>query len=207
MAQAPDLRSRIVTILKVGLPLVAVGMLAALFLIQTDDSLGGGEVIFNEADLEALGSGLRVTNPTLTGTTAGNDRFRFTADLVVPDTAPPKFATITTLSGEMLLLRGLTLDLDAPEAVLDLETQHMALSGNVSVLTSDGYRLRSETMSLDLAAGVLEADSNVRTDGPLGTIDSGTLRIAPSNADRSNTAQLISFGGGVRVTYDPPDTP
>lgn len=207
MANGPDLRSRIVVILKVCLPLVAVGMLAALFLIQTDDSLGGGEIVFSEADLKALGSGLRVTHPILTGATEGNDRFRFTADLVEPDAAPPTHATITTLGGELALYRGLTLELSATTGTLDLKTQNLALGGMVRIISSDGYEMRSDTMSLDLGAGVLEAAGTVETDGPLGRIDSGSLRIAPTGPDRSNTAHLISFGNGVRLRYDPPATP
>ena len=79
MAAGPGLYSRVVAVLKVGLPLVAVGLLASLFLVQTDDRLGGN-VVFSPGDVEALGSGLSINNPTFTGTTRGEDRFRFTAD-------------------------------------------------------------------------------------------------------------------------------
>ena len=59
------------------------------FLVQTDDRLGG-DLVFSPGDVEALGEGLRIANPTFTGTTRGQDTFRFTADLVVPDAAPPE---------------------------------------------------------------------------------------------------------------------
>ena len=94
MATGPGLYSRVVGILKVGLPLVALGMLSALFLIQTEDRLGAG-IRFTRGDLEALGSGLRISNPIFTGTTSGADTFRFTAELVIPDAAPPTRASIT----------------------------------------------------------------------------------------------------------------
>ena len=203
----PDLRSRIVAILKVGLPLVALGMLSALFLIQTDDGVRGGAVIFSEGDLEALGSGLRVSNPTLTGTTEGNDRFRFTADLVIPDAAPPTRASMTALSGEMELRDGLTIALTAAGGELEIATQRLALDGSVRIATSDGYQMQSEAMMLDLGAGVLEARQAVETEGPLGRIDSGSLRIAPRGPDHSDSAQLISFGNGVRLIYHPPAKP
>ena len=54
MPAGPGLYSRVVAILKVGLPLVAVGLLASLFLVQTDDRLGGN-VVFSPGDVEALG--------------------------------------------------------------------------------------------------------------------------------------------------------
>ena len=99
------LYSRVVAVLKVGLPLVAVGLLASLFLVQTDDRIGGG-VVFSPGDVEALGSGLRISNPTFTGTTRGEDRFRFTAELVEPDAAPPERAAITALAGTLDLHNG-----------------------------------------------------------------------------------------------------
>jgi len=184
----PDLRSRLVAILKVGLPLVALGMLSALFLIQNDDGLGGGELSFSEGDMAALGSGLRVTNPTLTGTTEANDRFRFTADFVVPDAAPPTRATMTRLAGEMHLTDGRAVDLKAATGELDIRSQRLRLGGTVRIDTSDGYSLRSEAMTVDLRAGVLEA-----------------LRVEPSGTEGDKEGpRLISFGNGVRLIYHPP---
>ena len=54
MATGPGLHSQVVALLKLGLPLVAVGLLAALFLVQTDDSIGGG-VVFSRGDVDAAG--------------------------------------------------------------------------------------------------------------------------------------------------------
>ncbi|TPE52574.1 hypothetical protein [Amaricoccus solimangrovi] len=202
----PDFRSRLVAILKLGLPLVALGMLGALFLIQTDDGLPGGGITFTEGDMEALGEGLSVTNPILTGTSQGDDRFRFTADRVVPDAAPPTRADMTEVAGEINLVGGPRIDLSAPSAALDLETQRIALGGPVLIDTSDGYHMRAATMDVDLAQGVLEAGQSVETDGPLGTITSGTLRIEPSDP-KTPDARLISFGNGVRLIYLPTAAP
>lgn len=203
----PDLRSRVVAILKVGLPLVALGMLSALFLIQTDDSLGGNSIEFGKADMAALGSGLSVTNPVMSGTTAGNDRFRFTADKVVPDAAPPTHATMTHLAGQIELIAGSSIDLSAPTGDLDLQAQQIVLGGPVHVATSDGYRMQADGMRIDLTKGVLEATGANRTDGPQGSITAGSLRVEPSGAVKSANARLISFGKGVRVLYDPASAP
>jgi lipopolysaccharide export system protein LptC len=201
MPTGPGLYSRFVAILKVGLPLVAVGLLSALFLVQTDDRLGG-ELTFTQGDMEALGSGLRVTNPTFTGTSRGEDRFRFTADLVVPDAAPPTRASITGLSGEVALLGGPEVGLTAESGELDIEGQQLVLTGAVDIETSDGYRMRAPQVTIDLAAGGIEAGDEVASEGPLGRIDSGTLSVAPASEDTAS--RRFSFGNGVRVVYDPP---
>ena len=88
--------SRVVGVL-VGLPLVALGMLPRL--PRADRRPAWRRPRLLAGDVEALGEGLRIANPTFTGTTRGQDTFRFTADLVVPDAAPPKRALITKLAG------------------------------------------------------------------------------------------------------------
>lgn len=202
MATGPGLHSRIVGILKVGLPLVALGMLASIFLVQTDDRLGGN-IVFSTGDVEALGEGLRITNPTFTGTTASQDEFRFTAALVEPDAAPPERARITTLAGEVALHGGPVVEVEADTGDLHIPTQRLDLAGNVRIRTSEGYRMVAEQATLDLKAGSIVAGNVVETTGPLGKIDSGSLNVQPAAA--SGEARRFSFGNGVRLVYDPPD--
>jgi len=203
MAAGPSLHSRVVAVLKVGLPLVALGMLASLFLVQTDDRLGG-DLVFSPGDVEALGQGLRVTNPTFTGTTRGQDTFRFTADLVEPDAAPPERALITRLAGEILFHGGPVAGIEADKGDLHVPTERLDLAGNVRIRTSEGYRMVAEQATLDLKAGSLIAGNAVETTGPLGRINSGSLTISP--AAESGEARRFSFGNDVRLVYNPPDS-
>jgi lipopolysaccharide export system protein LptC len=200
MPAGPGIYSQVVTVLKVGLPLVALGMLASLFVVQTDDSLGGN-LVFSAGDIEALGDGLRISNPTFTGTTRGGDSFRFTAALIVPNAAPPTRAAITSLGGELALAHGPVILVDATTGDLDIPTQRLDMAGDVKVDTSDGYRIQAERMTLDLRAGSLIADDRVVSEGPMGRIDSGSLRIAP--AAEAGEARRFSFGDGVRLLYEP----
>lgn len=204
---APDFRTRLVAILKVGLPLVALGMIGALFLIPADDGPQGGGISFGEGDMQALGEGMSVARPILTGTSESDDRFRFTAERVVPDAAPPTRADMTQVAGEIDFARGTTMRVLAPMAALDLESQRIALAGPVLIDTSDGYEMRAATMDLDLARGMLEATQSVTATGPLGEITSGSLRIEPvdegASAEGNDDARLFSFGNGVRLIYVP----
>ncbi len=201
---APELYSRFVTVLKVGLPLVALAMLSALFLIQNDDG-PGATITFSPGDIAALGAGMRVTNPTLTGSTRGDDRFRFTAEVVVPDAAPPTRATLTGLDGRIDFTDGTAADIAARSGEIDLDAQDLALTGAVRIATSEGLAVTGDDVSVDLRLGVLEARGGVVTEGPMGRIDSETLRIEPSAG--AEGARLITFGNGVRLVYDPASRP
>ncbi len=202
MNRGQGLHSRIVAILKVALPLTAVGLLSALFLGQ-DNGGEGGNLMFSPGDIDALGEGLRIANPIFTGTTEGNDAFRFTAALVVPDAAPPQKAAIETLAGTLDLKDGPEVSLEAANGNLDIPTKRLDLTGAVHISTSDGYSIRAPRVQVDLKAGTLAAEDAVETVGPAGRIDSGTLNVAPAGPD--GETRRFSFGNGVRLVYDPPD--
>jgi lipopolysaccharide export system protein LptC len=198
MVRAPDLHSRLVAILKIGLPLLAIAMLLSLFLFPREERVGPG-LIFTEADLEALGEGLRITEPVLTGATRDEDPFRFAARAVIPDAAPPTRATIEDLDGEISFLGGQRFAVTAPVADVDFETQILEATGGVTVVSDDGYRMSAERVVIDLVAGILRAEGDVDGAGPLGTIAAETMVIAPAETGKGR--RVFSFGGGVRLVY------
>jgi lipopolysaccharide export system protein LptC len=199
MRTGPGFYSRLVAVLKIGLPLLALGLLSSLFLLSTDDDFEGG-LVFSESDLEALGQGLRVTGPVLTGRTRGEDPFRFTAEIVIPDAAPPTRATISQLDGQVEFIGGPVVDIEAPDADLDLERQVMALWGRVTVRSDDGYTIVADRMEVDLVSGAMTAEGAVDGRGPMGTIASETMAVVPAAADPDR--RVFSFGNGVRLVYD-----
>lgn len=202
MALRPEVHSRVVTILKLGLPLVALALVASVFLVQTDDRLGG-TINFSETDIDQLGQGQRLTNSVFNGTTQNGDRFRFSAATVIPDAAPPKRAAIVKLDGNIDLVDGRTVTLQADSGDLDIPTQRLDISGNVRISTSDGYVQNSDKATIDLRSGSFIAGDKVVTTGPLGEITSGNLHVTPSGQSKDD--RQFSFSNGVRVVYDPPD--
>ncbi len=200
MARATGWYSNSVAILKIGLPLIALALLAGLFFVQTEDNFGG-ELVFSRGDLEALGEGLQVANPILTGTTEDGDRFQFTADLVTPDSVPPEYATLTNLSGIIDFTTSAQLRVSADSGTIDLKTRLLNLEGRIEIQDSSGYIVSSERMEVNLAAGSIESDATVYGEGPLGHISAGTMRIEPTAADPAK--RYFSFSEGVQLLYNP----
>lgn len=201
MPKAPGFYSRMVAILKVGLPLVALAMLAGLFLIS-EEGRPRGDLIFSPADLEALGEGIQVTEPIFSGVSENEDRFRFTARVVRPDAAPPTRADIEALTGRIDFAGGRGLDLRSDSAALDLETELMGLSGDVQLATTDGYDFAARQVDVDLRAGGVVALGDVSGAGPMGTIDAARLTVSPPDATGE---RMFLFEDDVRLIYDPPD--
>ena len=204
MASDPGLHSRIVGILKVGLPLVALGMLASLFLVQTDDRLrrrprllagrhrlAGRGAAHHQPDLHRHHPG-RGQLPLHRGADRAR---RGPARAGARSPASPARSRCTT--GRWSGSRPTTGDLHIP-------TQRLDVAGNVRLRTSDGYRINAEQATLDLRAGSIVAGNTVETTGPLGRIDSGSLTVQPAAA--SGEARRFSFANGVRLIYEPPDS-
>lgn len=204
MAGGPGLHTRIVAILKVGFPILAAGLFLSVFVFRPEDDEAGA-IVFSEADLDQLGKGLQITNPTFTGSSREGDAFRFVADLVEPDAAPPTRASISNLSGEIDFTGGMELAIRAETGELTIADHMLDLAGSVRAETGDGYVLTAEQISIDLARGVLKGRGDVETTGPVGHIRSETLEVAPSRAGA--TDRRFSFGNGVRLIYDPPQDP
>jgi lipopolysaccharide export system protein LptC len=198
MPRGGGFHSRLVGVLKIGLPLLALALLASLFVFPREERRRGG-IVFSESDLEAFGAGLRINRPVLTGATRDDDPFRFTAVSIVPDAAPPTRAEADALAGWIEFVGGQRLDVEAPLAAFDFETQIMQASGRVTVRSSDGQRITADRVVLDLVAGILEAEGAVDGAGPMGTINAETLLIVPAEARGGH--RIFSFGGGVRLFY------
>lgn len=192
--------SKTVAILKIGLPLVALALLAGLFFVQTDDNFGG-EVMFSSADLESLGQGLQVANPILTGTTEDEDRFQFIADRVVPDAVPPQFATLTNISGVIEFSDTSQIRVSGQNGYMDLKTKLLKLDGSIKIEDSSGYTVLSEYLEINLADGSVKTDKPVHGEGPQGKIDAGSMKIEPSALD--DEKRLFFFGNGVQLLYKP----
>ena len=200
MPQSAGLYSRTVAVLKIGLPLIALGLLSSLFFTRIEKDLGG-EVSFSEVDLAALGSGLRVDNPVFSGATQDNDQFEFRAGVVVPDAAPPSRASIEKIQGKIDFDGGGIVTLSAVSAELQIDEQILELFQSARISTSEGFVVVAPKVTLDLRIGSLLATGGVETTGPMGDVTSEELSIDPN--DDSEAGHLISFEGGVRLVYQP----
>ncbi len=201
---SPGPYSRFVAILKVALPAAAVVMLALVFLLERDDELEGG-LFFTGTDLAALGDGVRLTNPQLSGSTRAGDRYAFTADSVLPADDTMQQFTATALSGTIEEVGGRTIRLAAEAAVFDRQSQTLTLETGVKLLTSDGYTASADRIDAQLGSATIVASGAVEADGPAGRIRADTLTIAPDGdaPEAVGGNRRISFAGGVSVTYLP----
>ena len=201
MAGRPDnLYSRLVAWLKVILPLVAFGIVAALFLtsrkIDPEAALTGAGL-----DVREIARDVRIDNPDYAGMTADGTAIRLKAETARPDPARPGrieaenvIATLDPGDGAVTTVQGL-------RALLDRDGDRLTLTGDASVETNSGYRVEGQELISALTRTDLRSDLPVRALAPYGVITAQTMHL--TRGDRPDDGHVLVFKGDVKLVYRP----
>ncbi len=189
--------SRVVSALRVVLPLAALGLLATLFLFSRVPTVGTGGLSFTASDSEALLREPRMTAPRYAGMTADGAEIALSADNARSD---PQ-ATGAEAARPVLTLAtpdGVTYRVNAAEARLDQSVKVVVLSGGAELNASSGYAVRSDSFVAALDQTFAESGGAVTATGPQGDIAAGRMRL-----DLIDGAYVLVFKSGVKLIYRP----
>jgi lipopolysaccharide export system protein LptC len=195
--------SRIVSWMKVLLPLAAVAVIVAIFFGGRDK----GELtdIFTAEELATLSAGLRLDNPRFAGVTERGEPFTIHAEWALPDQALPRSIDLERPEGEIAMRNGRTIVAHAASGRLHRVDQTLLLHGGVVIDSSDGYHLKTERITFDLDAETADAPGPVSGSGPRGTIEAGSFRAATGGGEGAEGDQggKIWFENRVRLVFIP----
>lgn len=202
MARA-DTHSRVVAWLKVTLPLVALAILATLFLLA-DRIDPDAALPYAEVDVADRARAPRMTAPTYAGTTSDGAALTLQAAEARPASAETKalaqdlLLTLDTPDGGHTNLRAVT-------AVMNEQSRQIVLAGGVEVTTSTGYVLTTEGMRVNLDRSGLESTAVVKATGPAGEIVADKVTLRQDN--QTPDAYVLVFKGAVKLVYQPGGSP
>lgn len=196
MARGADSYSRMVAWLKILLPLLALGVLGTVFLINSDNSYDSG-FTFSQADLDTLQSGSFLSQPQIDGVTSKGEPFHLIAALISPDMANQNLVTITSLSGSFVFLSGGWVKLEAETALMDIGAQTVVFENGGQMESSDGNIAQVGAMLVHLDTGEISG-TEIDASGPLGNISADRFRI---DADETEN-RVLWFENNVRMRYD-----
>lgn len=195
-----SLYSRYVSIVKIILPLIAIALLATVFLFTSERTIDGG-LGFSKADLVTLEAGMQVSKPRFSGSTAGGDEYNFIAEYLRPDAPKPTRVYASGISGEINYLQGTTVQISAQEADVSLTERTIQLSEGVSVVFSDGFRASSDNLYAELNESRLTTNGPVTALSLMGNISAGNLRVETVQQD-GEEKQMIWFEKGVKLVIN-----
>jgi lipopolysaccharide export system protein LptC len=194
--QGGGAHSRVVAVLRIGLPLAALGLLSTLFLFS--DRPRNGALPFGEAEVRALLAEPRMTAPAFAGVTEDGADLRLTAESLRLDMAGGGAEAARPVLA-MTTADGVTWRAEAAEARLDPQRRLLVLSGGVAIASSDGWRGEAAAIAAALDRTHAETVGGpVRVTGPAGRIDAGRMRV-----ERGTGGDVLVFKDGVKLLYAP----
>ncbi|PLL14796.1 LPS export ABC transporter periplasmic protein LptC [Tabrizicola sp. TH137] len=193
--------SRLVGLLKVVLPLAALGALSTLFLLS--DRINPEDALpFAEVDVEERLREPRMTRPAYAGMTEDGSAIEVTAGEARPAQEGVKGQSAADVTGVMTTPDGVVTHLVADAANLPQDQSEVVFTGNVVLDHETGYRVRTEEMIANLQRTDVRSDLPVVADGPVGQITADRMRLTQDGA--GGGGYLLVFNGNVKLIYQPP---
>jgi lipopolysaccharide export system protein LptC len=196
MAGFDNTHSRLVAWLKIILPLIALGMLSAIFLVSRSID-PTASLPYSQVELDDRAREPRLTEPRFSGVTSDGARVTLDASDMRPDAADPGRGTATDLVARMTTSDGATTDVRAATGFIDSGAGTYRMTGDVVIDTSTGYRIVAEELDGTLDAARLSAAGSVKADAPIGTIT--TDRLVVSQKPDAPGQNLLVFTDRVRL--------
>lgn len=199
MAASENLHSKLVVWAKVTLPLLALVLLATLFLfsrkIDPTDAIPYADV-----DVEERAREPRLTQPTYAGVTSDGSALTIAAAEARPDSATG-VGTANAIVGKLETPDGARVDMVATNGVLDTEAGTMTLDGGVSLKTTTGFSIQTKSLIAKLDQTSLSSPNTISAETPMGRLDAEEMTL---NQDpKQPTAYLLVFKGRVKLLYTP----
>ena len=190
-----------VSTLKVVLPLVASGLLVAMFMISKKvPELT--EIPFSQTELIERSKGQQMSTPYYLGVTKTGEKISISANALKPDANNSANAVIDQISSKIETEDGTVIHMFSDIGFLYNDTEMVVMEGSVSVITTDGYQFRASKIDARLDRTWIFAQGPIHGSVPSGRLDAGSLEVVRS----AETGLLkFHFKGGVKVIYLPKD--
>ena len=199
MARSYSRYSRMIAWLKIILPMAALGLLSTIFLLSRDAD-PASRVPFSVVGIDGDIAREQVSAPYYAGTTSNGASLTMNARVARPSDIVEGRVDAEVLDAHMVMADGSEIDLSAPTASITGENDEAELTGGVTITSSTGYTLKTQSMLTSLSTLAAESRGQVNGDGPLGTLEAGRMQI--TTGDDSNDVHLL-FTGGVKLIYLP----
>ena len=191
--------SKTVYVLKIVLPLIALGMLASLFLLSRSQTATPVALPFSDSDLDARIREQRISSPIYNGTNTAGDDISLSAGKIIPQITPDSPGQMTDLAVTVATAAGTEFGITADLGEYDSKTTTVALRGGVDLTTSAGYQITSPSVVFDPRQTRLIAQGPIVGQGPNMTLTAGKLEISRPNGTES---LQIRFTQGIKVVLN-----
>jgi lipopolysaccharide export system protein LptC len=192
--------SRAVAVLKIALPLVALGLLSTLFLFSRQPQQGE-PLPFPDLAVLDLAREQRLGAPVYSGVTAEGTTVSVAAESLRPDPQIADLILGTGFVARLVTPEGISYDISAAAGEIDRTAQETVLRDDVRIDSSAGYSMVMGAVRLASDLSLMQSLTPVEVTGPLGQIDAGQMTIT-RDPETGGQTRLV-FSDGVNLLYVP----
>lgn len=169
--------SRIVRVLRLVLPLVAVGIVGLLvswprveerMLAPADTAAPAPQAVARN----------ELINPRFESEDSDAQPYVVTAARAVQSTANPDIVMLEKPVGDLQLEKGGKVGAVAESGAYNQQAQTLTLEGHVKLTHDDGYEMTTEKLRVDMGARTVWSDTKVTGHGPAGTLEATGVKAA-----------------------------
>ena len=186
--------SRYVTILKLGLPLIALGLISMFIYWVTSqkpapvpENLSANEQTFKQDELI-------MQNPNLNGYADGR-AYEVLAKTATQKPAEPDLVYLQSMQAQISQTNGEWVAFTSNTGIFNQATQWMEVAGSVDVLFSAGARLMTEKIQVETVKDYLQSLTPV-------AIEAEGIRLQAGKMEAFEGGDHLRFSQGVRFTFD-----
>jgi len=198
MALPDNTYSRVVTLLKIVFPLLALAGLSSLFLVARPID-PAQSIPYADVDIDQLTREQRIGGPEFSGVAANGAAYTLTAARAWPDPTEPGSLAGEDFAAAIDLPSGMGIDVTSGGAVLHNATQTAGLLDGVLIETTDGYRLEAQDLSFAFSDMRVQSDTPIVATGPGLSLEAGTFALTGDGT--RDAPYLLVFKKGVKLLY------
>ncbi|MEO0369999.1 MAG: LPS export ABC transporter periplasmic protein LptC [Pseudomonadota bacterium] len=199
MSWRDQFHSRIVGLMKIVLPMAALGILSTMFLFS-DGFDPAKAVPITTIDLQQRAEDQGATNATFAGVTQSGDEVILLTEHTRPSTTNSHVFLAEDVAAEYRLSSGTGIDITSRQGEMNQISNSATLEGDVLVETSTGYVITTDALNTQFDRLFAESPGPVEGVGPAGDLTAG--RMILEHNDETGTAHL-RFTDGVKLVYEP----
>lgn len=191
-----NLHSRLVRVLKIALPLIALLLLSTLFLfsrkINPEDAIPYASV-----DVDDRLRDPKMTGAGFSGMTADGAALTITAAEAKPQSAG---GTLRQVLGALITPDGAKTEFAAAEVALNTDKKMIEFSTGTELQSSTGYLVSTQGLGVATDRTLVESRGDVSAEGPMGQLTANHMVLSK---DGETGPYLLVFNGKVRLLYQP----
>ena len=185
---------RVVHLLATWLP-AAIGLLAAVMILAPFSPRGDVSFLLDRNKVAITKERLRVDDASYRGMDNSQRPFSVTAGSAVQTSASDPLVHMNNLVARILLSDG-PAQLFAPGGIYDFDKEQVRVNGDVTFSATDGYRMVTRNVTLDLKSRRVTGAGGVE-----GSVPSGTFSAGRINADLGE--RTVTLEGNARLRMEP----